>query len=104
MNGLPLSSQEQRILEEIEADLRLDRDLDSALSGMRMRRFRRAGFALREWGRGWARVGLLLLVGCSFALLGLAVAVPRSSVLVPAVLVWMLTVTALLNRKPRGRS
>lgn len=104
MNGPPLSWQERKILEEIEADLRLDRDLDSELSGMHVTRFRRAGFALRGWGRSRARAALLLLLlAASLALLGVAVAAPRSAVLVPAILVWMLTVTALLNHRARQR-
>ncbi|QMU71324.1 DUF3040 domain-containing protein [Streptacidiphilus sp. P02-A3a] len=104
MNGPPLSWQEQKILEEIETELRTDRDLDSELSAMRVTPLRRARFALREWGRSRARVVLLLLsVAASLALLGLAVAAPRSVVLVPAVLVWMLTVTTLLNHGVRQR-
>lgn len=101
MNGPPLSSQERRILEEIEADLRTDRDLDRELSGMRMKPLRRAGYAVQVWRRDPAVLRLLLILG-SVALLCLAIIVRMPVVLVPAVVVWVVGVT-MLGRRARHR-
>ena len=102
MNGPPLSSQERRILEEIEADLRTDRDLDSALSGMRMTLLRRARCAAQSWGRDPVVLRLLLILG-SVGLLCLAIVVRASVILVPAVVLWVVGVSVLLRRNARRR-
>jgi len=119
MNGQSLSWQERKILEEIETDLRADRQLDSELSGMRLRRHRRAAFALlgrgprgrpasdrgqepREPGHGPLPGRLVLLLACcSIGLFCLAVEVRTAAVLALLVLVWVVALTVLIHRRAR---
>lgn len=91
MDGPAMSGREQRILAEIETELRVDGALDRRLSRLRMGWWRRFWLAC-----GQVRASMVaLLVGCSLVLVAVAAQAGTVSVAVVFAVVWVATLLAL---------
>ncbi|MDY0810866.1 hypothetical protein [Kitasatospora purpeofusca] len=110
MDGPALSWSERRKLNEIENDLRADRELERELTGMRLSARRQTAYALDALRRIPA-VAQSLLVVTSVGLLAAAVRLRPSGALVLFGLVWAVTLAVLAahaahrwhRRHPRER-
>ncbi|MFJ1753481.1 hypothetical protein [Kitasatospora sp. NPDC088134] len=107
MDGPALSARELLILQQIEAELGNDQELEHALRTMRLPRTARLRRALAARPRIVA-VALACCLILSFGLLGLAVALNAPVLLGAVVTAWVvllatLTVTAGVRRRRRRR-